>query len=156
MFKLSNGEKVFPSEIEERVKAHCKFIKHAFVFGKGKSNPSVLVFPNTDLFQAKKCCGLDESSCKYPGSMPELNHCLMDCVKQINEACKAGFETIERVVIVPKELTIENKELTPSFKVVPRVLESHFKNYIDPVIENRLQDLPVDALLVEAKKNGTR
>jgi len=42
MFKLGNGEKVFPARIEDRIAGRCKFIKYAYVFGSGQKNPSLL------------------------------------------------------------------------------------------------------------------
>lgn len=130
MFKLNNGEKVFPAEIEERVKARCKFIKHAFVYGRGQSRISMLVFPNVELFGVNKSVGLDNSCCKYPCSSAHLNECLNGCLKDINAMVQAGFERVGRVVIVPRELSIENSELTPSFKLVPRVIEERYRDYM--------------------------
>jgi long-subunit acyl-CoA synthetase (AMP-forming) len=138
MFKLSNGEKVFPAEIEERIKARCKFIKYAYVFGKAQNRISMLVFPNFELFGVKKDSCFDESGCQYPCSNSTLNDCLGTCVAEINSSVQAGFERVGKVVIVPHELSIDKRELTPSFKLVPRVIEDHYRNYMT-------ETLPPDA-----------
>ncbi|MEK7691769.1 MAG: AMP-binding protein, partial [Bdellovibrionota bacterium] len=74
MFKLSNGEKIFPSIIEERIKSRCRYIKHAYVWGQGLVEPRLLVFPNTELFQSTVMNEGDP--CCYPKCAEELASCL--------------------------------------------------------------------------------
>ena len=54
MFKLDNGEKIYPSQIEDSVNSHCKFIKYAYVFGSGEPHPFILMFPNGELLSADR------------------------------------------------------------------------------------------------------
>ncbi|OFZ13606.1 MAG: hypothetical protein A2Z20_09750 [Bdellovibrionales bacterium RBG_16_40_8] len=140
MFKLSNGEKVFPGGIEERIKTRCGFIKHAYVFGSGKTRASILIFPNYEMFCVKNDSDLTDSTCALPSSESLLCTCLGSCVSEINSSIKSDIERVDRIVIVPHELTIENHELTPSFKLIPSVIEERYKEYMQ-------DESPQDALI---------
>ena len=149
MFKISNGEKVFPAPIEEGVRTVCKFIKYAYVLGKGLATPILLVFPNTELLAAKKGNVLDQSACVYPKCLKNLAGCLSQCIGNVNTQSQTKFERIQKALLIERELTIENNELTPSFKLVPRKIEENYSVYIKAMIEQRYRDLPPDAYVID-------
>lgn len=155
MFKLSNGEKVFPAVLEENIKTRCKFIKYAYVFGRGRSHPAILIFPNRELYGAKKH-DLDHAECQNPNCQKDLSSCLSECIGKLNAATGARFETITEAVVVEREPTIERHELTPSFKLIPRKIEESYRDYLRPLEENRPNDLPKDAHIVAIKRNFKR
>ena len=94
-----------------------------------------------ELYGTSRGC-LDDSNCVYPSGSSELCSCLGSCIAEINEGVQAGFEKVGRLVIVPYELSVENSELTPSFKLIPHMIEAKFRSYMkDPV--------PDDALIVK-------
>ena len=43
----------------------------------------------------------------------------------------AKFETVKKYKLLPSLWTIENGEITPSLKVVRKVVESNYKSLID-------------------------
>ncbi len=149
VFKLSNGEKVFPSMLERNIGSLCKFIKHAYIFGSGRDHPHALLFPNFELLESKGISALDEAECGHPDSSGKLSACFTACLHKINCHINIKFEHIERAVLVNQELSLEKNELTPSFKIIPRNIESNYKEYIDCVRENRLDDLPDDAQVID-------
>ncbi len=51
-------------------------------------------------------------------------------VNTVNEPL-AQFERIKRVALLPRELTVERGELTPTLKVKRRVIEEAYKPVID-------------------------
>lgn len=59
------------------------------------------------------------------------------------------FEHIKKAILINQELSLEKDELTPSFKVIPRNVEKNFSKYINCMIEDRLEDLPEDAQIVD-------
>lgn len=151
MFKLSNGEKVFPAVIEERLRATCGYLKHAYVFGKGQRQPLALLFPNREMFQVRSPA---TDACGFPGQEAALASCLGRCIRRINDQAAAPFERIERAVVVCAEPSIESGELTPSFKLIPRAIESRYGGAIRALEESRADDLPAGAFLVEAGERG--
>jgi long-subunit acyl-CoA synthetase (AMP-forming) len=148
MFKLDNGEKIFPAQIEDSVNSHCKFIKYAFVFGAGERHPFIIMFPNSDLFSASLAQNSADHGCVNPKNASCLAKCLRKCIKEINDARPAGFEQIERALIINRELTLEANELTPSFKLIPSKIEQHYQEYISKVQQQNYDDLPADAYVV--------
>ncbi len=154
MFKLDNGEKVFPARIEDRVAGRCKFIKYAYVFGSGQKNPSLLAFPNYELMTASDGGDLDQSDCVYPGCMNELAGCLGDCIKA-EQAAGAVFERVDGALVVDSELTVEANQLTPSFKLIPRQIEHDFEPYIEAIRTKTTDKLPEGASIIDMEQKDS-
>jgi long-subunit acyl-CoA synthetase (AMP-forming) len=148
MFKLDNGEKVFPARIEDRIAGRCKFIKYAYVFGSGQKHPSLLTFPNYELMSATGGGELDQSECVYPGCLNDLAGCLGECIKAEQKA-GAAFERVDAAVVVDSELTVEANQLTPSFKLIPRKIEKDFEKHIQALQAKQMDDLPDGVQIIE-------
>lgn len=148
MFKLDNGEKVFPARIEDRIAGRCKFIKYAYVFGSGQKNPSLLAFPNHELMNTSDGGKLDQSECVYPGCMNDLAACLGDCIKA-EQLAGAVFERVDGALVVDSELTVEANQLTPSFKLIPRKIETDFELHIQAIRSNKMDELPEGASVID-------
>jgi len=149
MFKLSNGEKLFPTNIEENVCRRCKFVKYAYVFGSGQKNPFMLIFPNSELMAASVRHQQDDPGCDFPQSCSSLASCLSSCVEEINTYQLSGFERIGKALVIQRELSLEENELTPSFKLIPRRIEEKYKPYITAMQEQNYTGLPVDAFVID-------
>lgn len=151
MFKLANGEKIFPNQIEDAVKSKCSFIKFAYLVGKGESELTLLVFPNFELMQ-KACEGKPVTGCESPKDLKCLSKCLSTCLGQLNASTKARFEQINTALIWDKELTIENNELTPSFKLIPRKVDECSADILELLKAQKLQQLPEFIYLVQTSE----
>ena len=158
MFKLSNGEKVFPAQIEERIHARCQFVKYAYVFGSGQRTPHLLVFPNRQAFEG--CAGSAGSGsgsggggdCAQPRDSERLARCLSHCLSDINAWQAAGFEAIHRALVVGRELSIEDNELTPSFKLIPRRIEERYADCIRAMESGCYEALPEDMFVLNLEQ----
>ena len=151
MFKLDNGEKIFPARIEDRIAGRCKFIKYAYVFGSGQKNPSLLAFPNHELMSANGGGDLDQSDCEYPGCLGDLAGCLGDCIEAEQKA-GALFERVDAAVVVDTELTVEANQLTPSFKLIPRKIAEDFGEHMRALQHKQMDKLPADAYVIDMEK----
>jgi long-subunit acyl-CoA synthetase (AMP-forming) len=151
MFKLDNGEKVFPARIEDRIAGRCKFIKYAYVFGSGQKHPSLLTFPNYELMSVDGGGKLDQSTCVYPGCLGDLAGCLGECIEAEQKA-GAAFERVDAAVVVDSELTVEANQLTPSFKLIPRKIEEDFEKTIQALRQKQFDDLPKGAQIIEMEQ----
>ncbi|MCF6195975.1 MAG: AMP-binding protein, partial [Emcibacter sp.] len=149
MFKLSNGEKLFPANIEDNVCRRCKFVKYAYVFGSGQKHPFMLVFPNSELMAASIRNQMDDPGCEFPGSCASLSSCLSSCVDEINTYQLTGFERIGKALVIQRELSLEENELTPSFKLIPRRIEEKYQAYIQVMQQQDYDNLPDDAYVIE-------
>jgi len=155
MFKLANGEKVFPARIEDRIAGRCKFIKYAYVFGSGQKNPSLLAFPNYELMSTNNDGDLDQSDCVYPGCLGDLAGCLGDCI-QAEQKAGAAFERVDAAVVVDTELTVEANQLTPSFKLIPRKIAEDFGEHIRALQHKQIDQLPTDVYVIDMEKQVKR
>ncbi|MGD8384173.1 MAG: AMP-binding protein [Lysobacterales bacterium] len=151
MFKLDNGEKVFPARIEDRIAGRCKFIKYAYVFGSGQKHPSLLAFPNRELMGTGSGGDLDTSDCVYPGCSHDLAGCLGECIRA-EQAEGAAFERVEGALVVDAELSVEANQLTPSFKLIPRKIEEDFKRHIEALRKKKPEELPPDASIIDMER----
>ncbi|MBS0574968.1 MAG: AMP-binding protein [Proteobacteria bacterium] len=147
MFKLANGEKVFPAQIEARIHTRCPFVKYAYVFGSGQRHPHLLVFPSREAFAAGACAGGDD--CAHPQGPAQLACCLASCLADINVQQATGYEAIRRALVVGRELSIEDNELTPSFKLVPRRIEERYADCIRAMEDDRYDRLPEGVYVLE-------
>ncbi len=51
IFKLSNGEKVVPTDLEKLIELKCHYVSYAIVSGSGKKHPVALIFPNKKMLK---------------------------------------------------------------------------------------------------------
>ena len=148
MFKLNNGEKIFPSVIEEQIMTHCIYIKNIFVFGSGQKQPLALIFPNLELLTAGILCEDKDKKCAYPDSYGHFKDCLETCFQRYNQQVPRKFERIGRAVLIEDQLSLEKGDLTPSMKVVPRSLEKNYRQYLDCLLDGQNEAVPKNGHLV--------
>lgn len=148
MFKLDSGEKIFPAELEDDVNNRCCYIKHSYVFGHGRTHPFMLVFPNKDCIGAEFDTETSRYECSHPRHLNALSNCLGKCIRHLNERRDTSFLNIKEALLIDRELSLENNELTPSFKLIPGSIEEHFSDYINAMLERRYDDLPSDAQVI--------
>ncbi|MBT3236092.1 MAG: AMP-binding protein [Bdellovibrionales bacterium] len=148
IFKLSNAEKVYPVAIEENVRKKCSFIKFIYVCGSGQAAPLALIFPNLELLNASHE-NLKLEQCKKPEGAAQFASCIKECVRKLNDEWPIKYEKVKQAIVINRELSIEREELTPSMKLVPRIIERNYKEYINSVVEGRVDDLGDDAYYVQ-------
>ncbi len=153
MFKLDNGEKVFPTQIESCVTSRCNLIKYAYVFGAGQKNPGLLVFPNLEMLGMSS--ETSDTNCSYPPNLKAFSHCLGECIAQAQKKRGVNFERISKALVIARELSLESNELTPSFKLIPRAIEARYRTYIDAVLNGSFSTLPDDAYVIDFPNPGS-
>jgi long-chain acyl-CoA synthetase len=127
LFKTSGGKWISPARIETAMKRSI-YISQVMVVGSNMPHPAVLVAPNWDLIRHKL---------EMPADTPTETMASDDrvCALMIREAAAhtadlARYEQIERVAILPRDLTIEDGELSPTLKVKRRVVEERYASLI--------------------------
>ncbi len=131
IFKLSNAEKMIPTEVENLIVDDCCFLSHAFVTGNGRDYPVVLLFPNKAMFEQKPDPSRLKPGCDCPSGPKDLAYCLTNCMKKLNEKIDPKFARPQAAMLLDHELSIENEELTPSMKLAPNVVGQIFKARIE-------------------------
>ena len=119
IFKLSNGEKVVPTDLEKIIEHKCHYISFAIVYGSGQEYPVALLFPNKKMLENPDYQKSPEDGCFCPRSLQELGKCLNGCLNNANCDIMQKFSKIKAAMLIDEELSIEGGTLTPSMKVAP-------------------------------------
>jgi long-chain acyl-CoA synthetase len=137
LFKSSGGKWISPSRIETAIKRSI-YIGQVMAFGNNRPHPAVLLAPNWDLVRAK----LEISATKPTAEMAadERVRALMIREAADNTADLAKYEQVHRVAVLPRDLTIEDGELSPTLKVKRRVVEQRYANLIEQAYAENLRE----------------
>jgi long-chain acyl-CoA synthetase len=135
IFKLSNAEKVIPTEIENLIAKDCAYLAHAYMVGNGRDHPIILLFPNKSLFSQKPDESLLMKKCDCPTGMNDYAKCLQECLQRWNHSILPKYSRYKKAILIDYELSIENEELTPSMKLAPNIVGKVFKAEIDSLYE---------------------
>lgn len=131
IFKLTNGEKVIPTEMEEIIHMKCHYVMHAMVVGGGTEYPAAVIFPNKRLFCNPDYRKSPEDGCFCPRTLDELGKCLQGCLRDANCLVNQKFSRIRYAMIIDDELSIEKSTLTPSLKISPGKVQEVYKAHIE-------------------------
>jgi len=126
----AGGKKVAPQAVEGALK-RSPYITEAVLVGDRRKFLAALIVPAFDkLEEFAKTSNVPYGSLEELVASPKV----VDLIRaQIDEVCAAlaPFEKPKRFVLVPRDLSIEAGELTPSLKVKRRVLEDEYAASID-------------------------
>jgi long-chain acyl-CoA synthetase len=125
----SGGKNIAPQPIENKLKTN-RFFSEVVMVGNRRNFPAALVVPNYDALQAWA------SERGITGSREELvrRSEIVDYYQELVASMTgdlAQFEKIKKIALLPKELTQEAGEITPTLKVKRRVVEERYKALID-------------------------
>jgi long-chain acyl-CoA synthetase len=130
VLKTSGGKMVAPQPIENLLKTD-RFISQAVLIGERRNFISALIVPDPALLlsYAKR----KEISYKNVEELTR-NPRVLDLFRRRVEAKMAGlppFQTVKKFRLLPRELTQEAGELTPTLKLKRRVIEQKFAALIE-------------------------
>lgn len=146
IFKLSNGEKVIPTDLEKMIEKKCHLVSYALVTGSGEEYPVALIFPNRKLMNAKDA-QVPMEGCACPNNLDELSHCMHACLNETNCEIAQKFSRIRLATIIDDELSIENNTLTPSMKMAAKNVVDAYKVNIQSMYHKDSQ--PEEAYLIK-------
>jgi long-subunit acyl-CoA synthetase (AMP-forming) len=130
IFKLSNGEKVIPTDLEKQIELKCHYVQYSVVSGGGEDYPVALIFPNKKLLENPDYQTNSEPGCFCPKNLNELGKCLTGCLHLANEGIGQKFAKIKSAAIIFDELSQDNNTLTPSMKLAPKNVTEKYKDHL--------------------------
>jgi len=130
IFKLSNGEKVIPTDLEKIIELKCHYVQHVVISGSGEDQPVALIFPNKNMLKNSDYGQAPDGECSCPTSLKELGNCLEGCLHEANSDIKQKFSKIKSAAVINGELTLDDRTLTPSMKVAPKNVLEKYKNHL--------------------------
>jgi len=141
IFKLSNGEKVVPTDLEQAIETKCHYVSYAIVSGSGEQHPVALIFPNKKLLKNPDYEISPRDGCFCPRNLNELGRCLNGCLHDANSTIGQKFAKVKSAAIIDDHLTLDNNTLTPSMKVAPKNVVDKYKGHLQNLYGD---DVPVE------------
>jgi long-subunit acyl-CoA synthetase (AMP-forming) len=157
IFKLSNGEKVVPTDLEKVIELKCHYVQHVIISGSGEDHPVALIFPNQKMLEKPDYQMAPSDGCFCPRSLNELGKCLQGCLHDSNCDIKQKFSKIKSAAIINSQLSLDDNTLTPSMKVAPKnVLEKYKAHLVNMYGENVPTEEEVYVVELDVKNNIAR
>jgi len=138
LFKTSGGKFVAPSRVESAIKRSV-YVNQVMLVGDARPHPAALVSPNWEMVRAHLGIPADVPSSAL-AQRPDVLEFMTEEVRA-QTADLAKFEQIRRIAILPRELTVEDGDLSPTLKVKRRVVEAKFA----PLVEHLYDQHPEPA-----------
>ena len=126
----AGGKKIAPQPIENLVKT-CQFVSSAVMLGDRRPFPILLVVPNPTPLQAwlaRK--GLPDGSLEELVSRAEVVQKLDREIRFVLRDL-AQFEMPKKLLLLPRDFSVEGGELTPTLKVRRRIVEERHRAAIE-------------------------
>ncbi len=141
IFKLSNGEKVIPTDLEKAIELKCHYVQYAVVAGSGEEYPVALIFPNKKLLEHPDYQITPDQGCFCPRSLNELGRCLTGCLRMANDSIGQKFAKVRSAAVILDELSLEKNTLTPSMKMAPKNVMDKYRSHLQKLYG---ANVPVD------------
>lgn len=130
MLKTSGGKYIVPKKIENLAKVN-EYIQEFVVVADNRKFASAIILPNFEKIRAYA----DNNNIKYKENSDliaddkiiSLFQRIID--EEINSTL-ARYETIKKFILIDKQFTIENNELTPSLKIKRKHIYKHYNKRI--------------------------
>ncbi|MHA6791942.1 AMP-dependent synthetase/ligase [Pseudonocardia bannensis] len=131
LFKTSGGKYVAPQPIEGKLLALCPYVSQVIVHGSGRNFCSALIALDPDAIRSWAAGqGLgDRPYAEIIGS-PAVRDLVQGYLDQLNTQVNR-WESIKKFVLLERELTIEDGELTPSLKIRRKKVEDAHRDRLD-------------------------
>jgi long-chain acyl-CoA synthetase len=141
LIKTSGGKYIAPQHVEGSLKALCPYISQVIVHGNNRNFCSALITLDEESIQGWKAeHGLADVPYAELGKQPKVLEMVQAAVDQLN-ARLPSYETIKKVAVLPKDLTVEGGELTPSLKVKRKVVEDRYRDVLEELYAGQVERL---------------
>lgn len=139
LIKTSGGKYVAPQALEGKLKALCPYLSQVIVHGNNRNFCSALVTLDEESIASwKEEQGLGNVPYSKLGEQPQVKAMVQEAVDKLN-AELPSYTTIKKFAILPKDLSVEEGELTASMKVKRKAVETKYRDVLDSFYEGALQ-----------------
>jgi long-chain acyl-CoA synthetase len=139
VFKTDTGKWVSPARVEASIKRSL-FVAQAMVVGNGRPHPIALVCPNWELLRVELGLPANASPEELAARDDVAAFMTAEVRRQTDEL--ASYEQIRRIIVVPREFSVETGELSPSMKIKRRVVEARYASAIEQAYGAVLHQTP--------------
>jgi len=128
LFKTSGGKFIAPSRVESAI-LRSIYVNQAMVLGNGRPHPAALISPNWPNVRAEMKLSADIPVTELIPRADVQDFMQREVMKQTGGL--GSFEQIRRVSLLPRDLSIEEGELSPTQKIKRRVVEQRYADLIE-------------------------
>jgi long-chain acyl-CoA synthetase len=141
LVKTSGGKFIAPSAIEGAFKAVCPYTSQAIVVGQSRNFVTMLIALDEEAIATWAEGGpLAGKSYAEIVAAPETHALVEGYLAELNSKLNR-WETVKKFTILPRDLSIEAGEITPSMKIKRRSVETNFAPQIDKMYEGSLAQI---------------
>jgi long-chain acyl-CoA synthetase len=141
LIKTSGGKYIAPQAIEGKLKATCPYISQVLIHGDKRNFVTALVTLDEEAtMKWAKDKGLNGKGYTDVVQLPEVKQLLAPYFDQVNKTL-AKYETVKQFAVLPKDLSVDEGELTPSLKVKRKVVEKKYAAMLDKMYEGSVADM---------------
>ncbi len=130
----SGGKNVAPQPIENLLKS-SQLVSQVMCVGDKKKFVGALIVPNFDYLE--EWAAKNNIAASNREKLVEHPEVLKLYQSQMDELMKdlPKYEKVKKFVLVPKEWTQENKELTPTLKLMRKNIQKHYEDQIEKIYQ---------------------
>ncbi len=128
LFKTSGGKFIAPARIESAL-LRSLYFNFVMVFGAGRAHPVALIAPNWNTLRDKLQLGETAGPAEL-GRRSEVRE-FLSTEAHLQTSDLAPFEQIRTIALLPRDLSIEDGELSPTLKIKRRVVEARYGGLIE-------------------------
>ncbi len=140
LIKTSGGKYVAPQNIEGKFKVLCPYVSNVVVHGNNRNFCTMLVALDPESITGwAKQNGVTGGYAEIVKD-PRTHALIKPFVQELNKEL-ASYESVKNFAILPKDLSIDDGELTPSQKVKRKAVESKYKAVLDGFYTGNLSEL---------------
>jgi len=139
LFKTSGGKYVAPSYIEGKLKASCPLVSQIVIHGAERNFVSALLTVEEEATMKWARDNNVAGSYDEIVAAPEIKAAVQKYIDDVNKTLNK-WETVKQFAILPKDLTIDAGELTPSLKVKRKVVEKKYSSLLDKMYAGAVAD----------------
>ncbi len=130
----AGGKNIAPQPIENRV-AYSPYVSQVVMLGDRRRFPILVVAPDFDALESWASAeGIEFADHQQLVGDPRVLE-FMEREVLVGLADLAQFERPKRIALLPRELSIDMGEITPSLKIKRRVIEQKYAEIIEPLYE---------------------
>jgi long-chain acyl-CoA synthetase len=138
LIKTSGGKYVAPQAIEGRFKAVCPYVAQVIVHGDKRNFCSALLTLDEESIMKWAGEHLPGKSYAEVVAAEATVKMMQGYVDQVNEGLPR-WETLKKFAILPRDLTVEEGDLTPSLKVKRKAVEKKYASLLDSLYAGALE-----------------
>jgi long-chain acyl-CoA synthetase len=141
LVKTSGGKYIAPSHIEGLFKSINPYTSQALVIGHSRNYCTMVVTLDPESITTWGAAnGLEGKSYTEIVSSPQAQELVSGFIAELNTKLNR-WETIKKFTILPRDLTIEDGEITPSMKIKRRAVESNFSGDIEKMYQGTVAEI---------------